>query len=144
MLWFRIKKQNISPDLLQCLFYLLITFKVKTLVKVTQNILDIYSFWFQLRLNYDFQLDHYRLSLLNFAARPEAGSENVILRSETGVYLGQTEIEYYDEVERSIEFLVRDSKNHPRLLRALASASESSAGDGQISASCGEFTYAVN
>lgn len=84
------------------------------------------------------------MSLLNFAARPEAGSENVILRSETGVYLGQTEIEYYDEVERSIEFLVRDSKNHPRLLRALASASESSAGDGQISASCGEFTYAVN
>lgn len=84
------------------------------------------------------------MSLLKFAARPEAGSENVILRSETGVYLGQTEIEYYDEVERSIEFLVRDSRNHPRLLRALASASESSVGDGQISESCGEFTYAVN
>lgn len=84
------------------------------------------------------------MSLLKFAARPEAGSENVILRSETGIYLGQTEIEYYDEVDNSIEFLVRDNKNHPRLLRALALACESSVGDGQISGSCGEFTYAVN
>lgn len=95
-------------------------------------------------LNYDYQIDHYPLSLLKFAARPEAGSENVILRSEYGIYLGQTKIEYYDEIERSIEFLVRDKKHHPRLLRALASVSESSVGDGQISGSCGEFTYAVN
>ena len=83
------------------------------------------------------------MSLLKFAARPEAGSENVILRSETGIYLGQTEIQYYDEVENSIECLVRDNKNHARLLRALALACES-VGDGQISGSCGEFTYAVN
>lgn len=84
------------------------------------------------------------MSLLKFTARQEPGSEIVILKTETGIYLGQTEIQYYDEVERSIEFLVRDKKHYSRLFRALAEFSESSVGDGQISGSCGEFTYTVN